>query len=179
MPHTVTCTTCFRVETWHPSTEGWQVEVSSPGAGRRPAQHPQHARGLAALRALAGPDRVVGVCSACGQLQLCGDPELPEMQVRIDLPEGPLLFGAGVVEGPEGPLDAETVQARLERAFGRPRFEGWWADLAKVPLFFVFVPLFLGWVAAGVFVLAFLSAVWQGAPRAVSDAPVAPVSQTP
>ncbi len=170
---TVTCGTCFRQERWADS-EGSQAEVLMEGGGRRPAEHPQWSRGLAALAALAGETGpVVGVCAGCGQMMIAAQgSELEPMRVRVDTPRGALVVDVDGIEGPGGEsLDREAAEDFLEEQYRVPFTRGLLGDVGRSTMFLGLVFPFLLWLMGIGFVLSFLASIYEGVSPSVRGLP--------
>lgn len=173
MKHRITCAGCHRVETWRDGPDGRVVAIEMEGGLRRPAEPPVLARArtaLASARGETGP--VVGVCEACGQLLVAeAESPLAPIEVRLDTPDGAVVVQGPVVRGPQGPISADDAEAFLVERLAPRWSDGLAADLGRLPFFLVFLPILVGWIGAALFVLSFLSAVWEGPAPAVTGSP--------
>lgn len=173
MSHRITCAGCHRVEHWQGEGPERTVDVEVEGGLRRPRGSAVLARGRTALAAARGDEGpVVGVCGACGQLLVAepGSLLLP-IEVRLDTPDGAVVVQGSIVRGPEGVITADDAETYLEERLGESWTKGLAGDVARLPFFIVLLPIAAGWVAAALFVLSFLSAVYQGPAPAVSGSP--------
>jgi len=173
MSERITCAGCHRVEHWRDGVDGRTVQVELQGGVRQPAGSAVLARGrtaLAAARGSTGP--VVGVCGACGQLQVAeAGSGLPPIEVRLDTSDGAVVVQGPVVRGPGGVVSPDDAEAFLVERLETHWSEGLAGDLGRLPFFVVLLPIVAGWMAAALFVLSFLAAVWEGPAPAVQGAP--------
>jgi hypothetical protein len=169
------CDTCQRRERWDDTPDGREIEVLIEGGSRRPPHHPDWERGRVALAALAGEvGPVVGTCPACGQLLLAEEVtgEVPRMRVRIDTPAGALSIHEDIT-GPDGTTwTREQAEAFLRETYRIPLSQSLPGDVGRSALVLsLLAPFFVAWVLAGLFVLAFLAAIYEGPQDAVMGTP--------
>ncbi|MCB9680015.1 MAG: hypothetical protein H6733_00960 [Alphaproteobacteria bacterium] len=164
MPLHVTCATCHREESWDPRGSGYDRAVVVPGGSRRPAGDAAWTRVRTTLLAQADGRRPVADCPACGQLLFTRDAGPPSVAVRLDTPDGPVSVADGQVLGPTGPLSPEAALSLVDTHFAPRITDGLAGDLGRSVFFVGLLPIVIGWVFAGLFVLSFLAALYQGTP---------------
>lgn len=170
----VVCAGCMRTERWRDGRDARQVEIVQEGGQRRVDGSPVLARARTALASARGEvGAVVGVCSACGQLlvQRAGPAARP-IAVRLDTADGAVVVEGPVIAGPVGAMSADDAETFLVARLGARWHAGLAGQVVGASMVMgLFVPIAVGFVLTGLFLLSFFSSLWQGAPPAVSGSP--------